>query len=258
MKAYERSDLMYAILNTVKEKQEPIGSGSLFHCLAAQGLQISAPTIGRRLQELEQRGWLQKVNVDGRVLTAEGEKHLEQLRHDRDLDQHGQNFLSLLKNGSPQEIFDVLEARRLVEGHTAALTARRSSPKLIRRLEELIEAQQRRFSMGQMGIEQDVQFHEAIADASGNKVLASVVRLLRSYIDINRAVNAIRGRMGARIASGHYAIVEAIRNRDSEAARAAMGQHISELIADVSQYWREAARTNHTPKKRARTAKAGN
>lgn len=256
MKVQERADLLFAILTALKDSGKPIGSGALFCFLMEQRFAVSAPTIGRRLQELEQRGLVRKVNVDGRVLTAEGEKYLEELRHDRHLDSSGRKFLKLLKNSSQQEIFDVLEARRLVEGHTAALAAKNASQQLVRRLEELIAGQQRLLNAGQMGIEQDVKFHEAIADASGNKVLAGVVRLLRSHLDVNRAVNVIRGRMGARIAGGHYAIVAAICDRDPEAARRAMDSHISELITDVNRYWKEISRANRQHRNRAPAAKA--
>lgn len=239
MRYQDNQELMHAILSVLSANGKPIGSGTLYYSLRERGLTVSAPTIGRRLQELETQGLLRKASVDGRVLTPEGRQFFERLNEDRHLDNSGREFLSLLKAGSRQEILEVLQTRRIVECETAALAAMKSSPKLARRLTELISKQKRLLDKGELGIEEDVSFHEAIADASGNRVLAGVTRLLRSHLEVNRAVSVIRARLGARVAQRHHDIVKAIRNRDPEAARRAMDRHISELITDVDRYWKQ-------------------
>jgi DNA-binding FadR family transcriptional regulator len=243
------SDLVYAILAVLREHGKPIGSGALYCRLLDEGLPASAPTIGRRMQELEQRGYLKKVRAGGRVLTPSGEKFFERLEQERGIDRYSANFLQLLKNGGRKEIFDVLNARRVVEGQIAALAAGNASHRLIRSLRKLLDEQRRAIQGGETGVDQDIGFHEAIADASGNTVLAAVTHLLRSHYHVNRAVSAIRSRIGTRSLMDHEAILQAITQREPAAARTAMEHHLSTIIADVNR-----CRKRISPKQASREA----
>ena len=74
----------------------------------------------------------------------------------------------------------------------------------------------------------DIGFHSAIADSSGNRVLASFVAALHTAIRpvLAKHLDAEAGRDTVR---QHAAIVKAISGGDGEAAAEAMEEHLSYL-----------------------------
>jgi DNA-binding FadR family transcriptional regulator len=102
-----------------------------------------------------------------------------------------------------------------------------------------------------MGVGEDVGFHEALAKASGNRIISSTVHLLRSQEWMNYVVTEIRAKVGTRLAVDHQKIISALKTRNSALARSAMEQHLNQLIADVNRYWsvvqRRRARNLRTP-----------
>ncbi|MCI0621835.1 MAG: FCD domain-containing protein [Acidobacteria bacterium] len=231
--------LDYFILGCLGESDQPVGSGSLFYLSNEQGQTISAPTIGRRLRDLEQRGLVEKVSVEGRILTPAGRSILEKLKQDRRIEVSAQEFLHLLKRDSRSDIIDQLAARRVIESETSALAASNGSVEIIERLEELIERQRALVAQGKMAVEEDIGFHETIAEASGNKVLAGMAHLLRSQKQLNYVVAAIRAKVHTRFVVDHEEILQAIKARKSTLARQAMEHHLDKLIADVGRYWEQ-------------------
>jgi len=232
-------DIEYFILRFLDESKEPVGSGSLFYVLQERGEKISAPTIGRRLRDLEHRGLVRKVSVEGRKLTTSGSALLKKLEHDHFVEDSTHGFLTLLKQDSRKAILDQLMARRVIEGETAALAASGASDKTILQLEDLIERQRQRVLEGEMAVDEDIGFHETIAAASGNNVLASMVHLLRSQKQLAYLVTAIRAKVHTRFVVDHEEILVALKSRESALARQAMETHISKLISDVERYWEQ-------------------
>src|SRR5215831_20500188 len=132
------SELDFAILQTLQKHGQPVGSGTLHYVLRKRGDNLSAPTIGRKLRDLEHRGLVSKVSVEGRILTGAGQKLLRQLEQERRLEISGDKLLKLLKRSSRKDITDQLTARRVIESETAALAARNATAQQIQALEHLI------------------------------------------------------------------------------------------------------------------------
>ncbi len=233
------SELDFAILQTLQKHGQPVGSGTLHYVLRKRGDNLSAPTIGRKLRDLEQRGLVTKVSVEGRVLTSAGRKLLHQLEQDRSLESSGDKLLKVLKRGGRNDIIDQLSARRIIESETAALAASNASAQQIRALEELVAQGHDQVEHGDMGIQADTDFHDKIAEASGNSILAALVIMLRSQAWLNQVIAAIRAKVGGRLVVDHDEIVNAIRSRKPDQARKAMEHHLSKLIADVDRYWEQ-------------------
>ena len=234
-----RSALDYAILASLDCHGQPMGSGSLHYELRKRGATPSAPTIGRKLRDLEQRGLVAKVSVEGRILTAAGQKLLSRMEQERQRELSGERLLKLLKRNGRKDIVDQLSARRLVEGGACALAALNATPECITRLEELVTEARGRVERGEMGVKQDTEFHDLIAEASGNKVLAAIVIMLRSQTWLNSVIAAIRSKVGTRLVVDHEEVLKAIRERKPEEARAAMEGHLTRLISDVDHYWEQ-------------------
>lgn len=231
--------LDYAILNALHHHGQPLGSGTLHYTLREQGGSLSAPTLGRKLRDLEQRGLVKKAGVEGRVLTNGGRNLLRILEQNRKLEISGEEILKLLKRTGKKDIVDQLTARRAVEGEACALAAINASAEDVAHLELLVQQQQELVQQARMGVSQDVDFHAVIAEASGNKVLAAMMTMLRSQEWLNHVVTAIRAKLGARLSADHEEIIRSIKARDSDAARKAMQRHIDNIIADMDRYWKQ-------------------
>lgn len=117
-----------------------------------------------------------------------------------------------------QDVEDVLEARILVENHTAGRSfARRAI--LLPRLEEVHEQMKRNRSAHDTAgfTASDRRFHELIVDAADNAVLSSIYRMLRERQTLFTSV-MVRGRvdrMDEAIAE-HERILDALQGDDQE------------------------------------------
>jgi DNA-binding FadR family transcriptional regulator len=237
------SSLDLAILQVLAKSSVPAGSGTLSLALRQAGFTISAPTIGRRLREMEMRRLLKKSGVDGRVLTTTGRRKLRQLEEEASLEGHGRALIYLVRSRETQHILDLLGARRLIEREAAALAATRASRTDIRRLAEIIARQQAEIKAGRLGIEADITFHEQLAQISGNAVLRSIVSLLRRNSHYNYLITMMRQKVGSRLIVDHTRVLDAIRKRDGRLAWEAMDDHLAALDADVKRYTKDRQRT---------------
>ena len=80
----------------------------------------------------------------------------------------------------------------------------------------------------------DIDFHMAIAEASGNRLLYDLLSDLHSYLAESRYVALVPKGRPAQSASEHALIVEAIQGRDAALARLATSRHIAgvrEIVA---------------------------
>ena len=133
---------------------------------------------------------------------------------------------------SPHAMEDVLEARVLVENHTARKSfAQRAT--LLPEVEQAHEQmKQRRREQDTAGFtEVDRVFHELIVDAADNAVLSAIYRMLRERQTLFTSA-MVRGRvdrMDAAIAE-HDRIIEALRGDDEEAFCQVVNDHLQWAI----------------------------
>lgn len=230
-------ELQRVILKQVAESKTPIGQGALSLLIRQGSRNVSVPTVGRKLQELEHEGLLRKVSVEGRVITVRGRRALEEWEAEAKLRGSGEALLKTLRQGDKRAILDLLDARRTIERETAALAAARSKRDAWTRMESALAKQGASVKQGDLGIEEDVRFHQEIALASGNQVLYSMVSLLRNHQRYNSAITSIRRIVGGRLVVDHRAILDAIVSRNPEGAREAMDAHLLGLAKDLDRYW---------------------
>jgi DNA-binding GntR family transcriptional regulator len=91
------------------------------------------------------------------------------------------------------------------------------------------------------------QLHTAVARASHNNILAESVQQLVGHVRVyrERLMEEIQGMPSGDIAE-HRAVVEAIKNRDSEVARAAMVMHIRRFAELVRAFDGQPGRVRHS------------
>lgn len=138
-------------------------------------------------------------------------------------------------------LLDLLEVRAAIEMKSADLAARHATVAQRARLAEILAQADRLVeTSGADGaalhaayVQIDLEFHRAIADATGNAVLRQLVESLGSALRGSReATVALPGRIRRSIRE-HRRIVEAIRRRDPLGARQAMEAHVQQVIDEV-------------------------
>lgn len=133
--------LDHAILQTIQSSRQPIGSWSIFYFLRERGFDVSAPTIGRRLRDLERLKLLKKSTVDGRVITSQGERLLRKVARDGQNRARANKLLKALDGKTQKDVIDQLIVRRIIEAESAGLAAAHASKSLVAKLEALVQKQ---------------------------------------------------------------------------------------------------------------------
>jgi GntR family transcriptional repressor for pyruvate dehydrogenase complex len=96
-------------------------------------------------------------------------------------------------------------------------------------MEEILRRQDEKLRGGDLAIEEDSEFHYAIAMASGNSVVLKVLDVIMDMLRETRARSLQRSGRPQKSLAGHRRILTAIKRHDSVAAQAAMRQHIQDV-----------------------------
>lgn len=121
----------------------------------------------------------------------------------------------------------MFEARRLLEVGVAGLSAERATGEDLVAIAEEVTSMFASLDDPQAFLVHDIRFHRAVAMASGNPILASLVEMVSSLFYESRKANVHRARDFRESAEMHRRIYHAVRAHDADAARAAMNQHLS-------------------------------
>jgi GntR family transcriptional repressor for pyruvate dehydrogenase complex len=128
--------------------------------------------------------------------------------------------------------FELIEARRIIEGEVAALAAHHATREHIARLGELLKDME---SPDEIEAESaDREFHLVLAQATGNGALLSVVTDLwdmRERAPLARNIlHRARGLGFELRIEEHGAVLAAVTNREAAVARKAMRAHLDRVI----------------------------
>ncbi len=132
--------------------------------------------------------------------------------------------------------FELMEARNLFEGEATALAATSINEAQLADLEALADEMERAGDTA-AALDADRRFHLAIARATGNSLIASVVEMLwtvreQSPLCVHMFAQARREGVMPRVGE-HRAIVAALATRDPQQAREAMRGHLRRVIDDL-------------------------
>ncbi len=123
-----------------------------------------------------------------------------------------------------------IAAERATDGHLLALT------NALVRMNAAAERSQRSAAAEDLWHEADVEFHENIIAATGNRVLARMVLPIhRALITARRPLAHPELRMASSL-DEHKAILTAIANRQPDEARAAMQRHLTTVERHLRAY----------------------
>jgi GntR family transcriptional repressor for pyruvate dehydrogenase complex len=184
----------------------------------AEQLGVSRTVVREATKRLEQQGMLE-------IQHGNGIKVVDKLH--RPLN----DSLTLLIPDMADRLQQLNDARLSIEPDAAAFAAQRASKEQIRTLRR-IHTQLEKAADGPAAIEQDVAFHHAIADASGNLIFRLILDSLAD-LGIASRLRTI-GRIGKQTAIAHHAqVLDAIERHDAVAAREAMRIHIHAAGEDM-------------------------
>ena len=216
--------------------------------LAAQ-LGVSRPSVREALIALEVAGWVE-------VRTGSGVYVLDRIKSSaiNNVANYSINTPAIAKNEGILTDFEaskpewgpleLIRARRVVEGETAAIAAQQAKRKDIDAMSQALRMMQTEAADGVLPLDGDRDFHSAIVQASGNAVLVETVQNFwdsRRGPIFERLVGYFETLQSWQAAiAEHSAILEAIQNHDSNAARAAMHAHMDKSHARFSASWRTA------------------
>src|SRR5947209_13090578 len=130
-------------------------------------------------------------------------------------------------------VADVWDVRRTIEMRTAALAAKNATPVQSARIVALAEAMGKDDQPHEQTTEDDIDFHLAIAEASGNALFNQIVS---SFVPLMRVAvpQAWKTRQTveqkAEILDRHRRLAWAIAKRDSDEAERWMAGHFDEAI----------------------------
>ena len=140
------------------------------------------------------------------------------------------SFLAALHGFTRDEMY---EARRILEVGAAGVAAERARPEHMATLAEEVANLFASMNDPQAFLVHDINFHRAVAMATGNPIVAAVVEMISALYYERRRQTAERATdMNLHDAAEmHRRIYQAIRAGDSDLARAAMSEHLLQASA---------------------------
>lgn len=144
------------------------------------------------------------------------------------------SFLAALHGFTREEMY---ETRRILEVGAAGLAAERATPDRIATLAEEVASLFATLNDPQQFLVHDINFHRAVAVASGNPIVASLVEMVSElYYERRRETAGHASDRDLRDAAEmHRRIYQAIRGRDVDAARTTMNKHLLQASAYQAQ-----------------------
>jgi DNA-binding FadR family transcriptional regulator len=125
---------------------------------------------------------------------------------------------------------DLYEFRLLIEPQAAAWMAEHGSAEDLERLGDLA-ATMERLTQSEITVpelmEADRSFHDLVARASENRVVAAVSRDIREVISTLWGLSTLEAGGARKVAEQHRAIADAVAQRNAAAAMAAMRDHLT-------------------------------
>jgi GntR family transcriptional repressor for pyruvate dehydrogenase complex len=126
---------------------------------------------------------------------------------------------------------ELLDVRRMFEPAVARAAALRATPDDLADLDRIVDAQRRKVRGGRSTIVEDTAFHAALARATRNRVLVSLMQTLNALLVESRTLTLKQKGRPERSIHGHETVVAAVRRGDPDAAARAMHTHIDEIAA---------------------------
>lgn len=213
-------ELATGVVELIREQQlEPGGQLDTVRTLAAR-FSVAVPTMREALRRLEAMGLVVLRHGSGVYVGENVRRSVLPNPH------------SPLLTG--ERLIDLLEARRAIEPPIAAMAATVRDPAGVARLSETLDEAERCLRHGDERLWiVNLEFHRALAEASGNTVLSEVVdSIVLVHAQEQREILRLHGDEPEDFAE-HQRIVEAVLAGSADEAYRATSEHLSNVIGVI-------------------------
>ena len=188
----------------------------------AEKFGIGRSVVRDAIRKLEFYGIVKTQPQSGTVIAGMGIVALEGLITD-------------VLNIEETDFTSLVETRVLLEVNAAGRAAERRTGDDIVSLQKALAAYENKVSEGESAVEEDLLFHLKVAEASGNKVLKSLMLIITPDIVKNfTQLNVCSDNRAVRTVQEHREILDYIIDKDPEKAENAMRKHLQDIV-DFSQ-----------------------
>jgi DNA-binding FadR family transcriptional regulator len=201
-------------------------------------LGVSRPSVREALIALEVEGWVE-------VRTGSGVYVLDRARR---TPESAPEFAAEPAGASAAAgewgPLELIRARRVIEGETAALAATSGRRRDIEAMTRAIAAMREATGRNALPLDGDRAFHLAVVEACGNAVLADTVQTFwhsrQQPIYMRLGGHFENANAWRKAIAEHEAVRDAVAARDAQGARAAMHAHLDKSHRRFSASWRRA------------------
>jgi GntR family transcriptional regulator, transcriptional repressor for pyruvate dehydrogenase complex len=225
---------MYKLLQTsrlyeqiVQQIENSIGKGTLkpgdqlpAERELAEQFGVSRTAVREAVKALHEKGLVEAYPGRGTFITSET-SNTTRITLDR-----------MMRAGRLQGALQLVEVREILEPEIAALAATRANAESLKEMRQAVKAMDTAQEDPDAYIEADLDFHLALAEASANPVIFSLIDSIVAVLREQRMRifkidgGPIRGQYH------HKKILEAVEHRDASGAREAMREHLRQVRED--------------------------
>ena len=201
--------------------------------LLQQELSVSRFTLREALARLSALGIIKTIHGKGTIVAREVSGATL-----------ADAFIPLFANRCVKDVIDFFEARLLIEGEAASLSARRRSDEDLKRFQSILADSREAIDDPNRYGELDFLFHMQIAQSSGNVFIQSMMGCLNAYT--RRYTRVIAHAEASRKASfvAHEEIYDCILNWDAAQAGVVTRKHLNRMVTILQQLGRQEQTAN--------------
>lgn len=150
----------------------------------------------------------------------------------------GDYFTSAVRR-DPRRLLDLLDVRRALEVHIARLAAVNGGRAAVSLMESSLQTMRDAAEDGPDAVhDADIRFHEGLAAASGNQLLAFFIEAMENPLKTSR-IRSLRGHLARGgtvddVIGQHDRILDRVKARDPEGAATAMSDHLEQTERDLN------------------------
>lgn len=189
----------------------------------ARQLGVGRSSIREAINALAVLGYLEVIQGKGTYIR----QHLPQT------DPTMEKLDAALAAGS---IFDLMEARLLLESRSAALAAQRADKSQIRKLKETIAHLKTNNREYTLFLQADMAFHKAVAEATGNVVICEMTKLILEKLVVHHSslkTKRLSAKYRATSIDTAAKVVECIQLQDEKNASLWMERHLNAITEEL-------------------------
>ena len=191
----------------------------------ADMMSVSRVSVRAALQQLKTQGLVSAVQGGGtRVIAATNQRD---------------SALAELVRVNRDNLHDLAELRASIEVWAARRAAEQGSPEQIAEIERHVDFMEQPGRAERHKAEDDLNFHMAVAKASGSAVYMHMMSVMSEILEEMFAYHRYRLQIGPEydrlLPMEHRAVCVAIRARDGEAAARAMAVHLETVLSSYGE-----------------------